>query len=133
VWALQQPLDKRLFRSTYDDVALLGKAVTRGQGWLPVGVAMHLTNGAIFGAVYATLAPRLELPGWARGLLAGQIEHWGLWPLGLLADRFHPARRDIPRLQGNRRALAQATWRHALFGVVLGAAEERLNGRSAPL
>jgi hypothetical protein len=26
----------------------------------------------------------------------------------------------VPKLMGNRRAFAQATWRHALFGVVLG-------------
>jgi len=39
----------------------------------------------------------------------------------------HPARRDLPKLAGNPRALAQATWRHALFAVVLGVLEERLN------
>ena len=29
VWAAQQPIDKRLFGSRYDDVELLGKLVTR--------------------------------------------------------------------------------------------------------
>jgi hypothetical protein len=48
-----------------------------------------------------------------------------------LTDRHHPAREELPRLTGNRRALAQATWRHALFGVVLGAVEARLNGPGA--
>ena len=56
-------------------------------------------------------------------------EHVGLWPLGRLVDRFHPARDDLPRLTGNRAALAQATWRHALFGVVLGELEHRLNAQ----
>ena len=30
---------------------------------------------------------------------------------------------------GNRRALAQAIWRHGLFGLALGALEARINGR----
>ena len=30
-------------------------------------------------------------------------------------------------MAGNRRALAQATWRHVLFGAVLGVLEDRLN------
>ena len=33
VWAAQQPLDKRVFGTSYDDVELLGKLVTRGSGW----------------------------------------------------------------------------------------------------
>src|SRR5215204_5407667 len=55
VWAAQQPLDKRVFRSDYDDVELLGKLVTRDSGWQAAGLAMHLANGAAFGAVYALL------------------------------------------------------------------------------
>ena len=30
LWGLQEPLDKRLFRCDYSDVAVLGKAFTRG-------------------------------------------------------------------------------------------------------
>jgi hypothetical protein len=63
----------------------------------------------------------------ARALGAAMTENFALWPLGRLSDRFHPARRELPKLTGNRRALAQATWRHALFAVVLGALEDRLN------
>jgi hypothetical protein len=54
-------------------------------------------------------------------------EHFSTWPLIGVADRIHPARRDLPRLAGNPRAFAQATWRHFLFGAVLGVLEERLN------
>ena len=39
----------------------------------------------------------------------------------------HPARDELPRLAGSWRAFAQATWRHLLFGVVLGELERRLN------
>ncbi len=52
----------------------------------------------------------------------------GLWPAGRLSDRFHPARAELPRLGGNRVALAQATWRHLVFGLAMGALEARLNG-----
>jgi hypothetical protein len=127
VWAAQQPLDKAVFGSDYDDTELLGKAITRGSSWLPFGVALHLVNGALFGAVYANLAPLVPLPPWARGPAAGLAEHAGLWPLGRLSDRFHPARDELEPLTGNRRALAQGAWRHLLFGAVLGELERRLN------
>lgn len=125
-WAAQQPLDKRLFRSSYDDVELLGKFVTRGRFWPVAGLALHLSNGALFGAAYALFEPHLRGPDWARGLIAAQVENFGLWPLVRLTDRFHPARAELPRLSGNTRALWQATWRHALFGTILGIAERRL-------
>lgn len=131
LWALQQPLDKRLFRSSYDDVELLGKLVTRTGAWRPLGLALHAGNGAVFGAVFVQVKPALPASPVARGLSAGMLEHLGLWPLGRLSDTFHPARRELPKLTGNRRALAQATWRHALFGVTLGVLESRLNADSA--
>jgi hypothetical protein len=56
-------------------------------------------------------------------------EHVGFWPLGVLIDRHHPARAELEPLQGNRRAFAQATWRHLLFGVVLAELERRLNDK----
>ena len=49
-------------------------------------------------------------------------EHVALYPLSWFVDRYHPARgsRGIPPIVTNPRAFAQATWRHLLFGVVLG-------------
>jgi hypothetical protein len=131
VWAAQQPLDKRVFASRHSDVELLGKLVTRGRRWPVAGFALHVANGAAFGAGYALLRPRLPLPGWAAGLAVAQVEHVGLWPLGRLTDRHHPARDELPRLTGDRHAFAQATWRHALFGLVLGAVEERIRPLSS--
>ena len=84
-------------------------------------------NGALFGAVYANVAPALPLPAWARGPAAGLAEHLATWPLTLLVDERHPARDEMPRAGAQRRAFAQATWRHLLFGVVLGELERRLN------
>jgi hypothetical protein len=127
VWAAQQPLDKRIFRSAYDDVEILGKAVTRGPGSTAAGLALHLGNGAAFGAGYVQIAPRMPLPSWARGPVLALAEHVALWPLARLTDRLHPARDELPRLAGNRRAFSQAAWRHLVFGIVLGELERRLN------
>jgi hypothetical protein len=124
VWAALEPLDRRLFRCEYSDVALLGKAVTRGPAWPLVGLAAHATNGAVFGLVL----------GGRRGALpAALAEHVGLWPLTRLVDRYHPARGEpgIPRLAGNRRAFAQATFRHAVFGLVLGRLTRPADGVTA--
>jgi hypothetical protein len=132
VWALEQPLDKMLLDSEYDDVQLLGKAVTRGPAWYPVGLAMHLGNGAVFGALYSNLATAIPLPRPLRGPVVALGEHVALWPLGLLSDRFHPARKELPQLYGNRRAFAQGALRHLLFGLTLGELERRLNAAPEP-
>src|ERR1700751_5408667 len=78
---LEQPLDKRLFDSEYDDVEILGKLVTRGEHWQSIGFALHVQNGAILGAAYARVKPSLPGPAVLRGLLAALIEHVAAWPL----------------------------------------------------
>ena len=131
VMTLEQPLDKRLFDSEYDDVEILGKLVTRGGYWRPIGVALHVQNGAFLGAAYARLKPALPGPAVVRGLLAALIEHIAAWPLTVLFGRHHPAREELPKLAANPRAFGQATIRHAVFGIVLGLLEDALNARSA--
>lgn len=132
IWALQQPLDKRAFRSRYDDVELLGRFVTgTREGWYAPGLVLHVQNGALFGAVYAQLSPALPGPPAARGALVGLLEHVALWPLSRLSDRRHPGRARLPVLAGSRPAFWQAVWRHALFGAVMGELEHRLNGPPA--
>jgi hypothetical protein len=131
IWAAQQPFDKRLFGCAYDDVELLGRAVWRGEAWYPAGLLLHIENGALFGAIYANLAPLVPLPAVARGAMFALGEHLATWQLTGLTDRFHPARRELPLLAGSRRAFAQATWRHLLFGALLGELERRLNRTAA--
>ena len=131
VWAAQQPADKRLLGSGYDDVELLGKLVLRGEAWPLAGIVMHIGNGMTFGALYAQLRPFLPGPARARAVTAAMAEHLALWPLGRLVDRYHPARGELTPLTGNGRAFAQATWRHLLFGLVLGELERRLNSEDA--
>jgi hypothetical protein len=127
VWAAQQPLDKRVFGVDYDDAELLGRlARVRAPATHPVGLALHVTNGAVFGAVYANVAPSLPGPGAVKGATAGLAEHLASWPGWLVIDRLQLGR-DFPKLWGDPRAFAQATWRHLLFGALLGELERRLN------
>lgn len=138
VWGAQQPLDKRVFGVDYDDAELLGAAVTRRRGTLAtfaIGHVMHVLNGAAFGAAYAAVAPSVGGSGPVRGAMAGLGEHAATWPLTRLMPAAHPVGASFPKLWGDRRALAQATWRHLLFGTLLGTIEARLNpppGEAAP-
>jgi hypothetical protein len=121
VWGALEPFDQRLFRWDYSDVAVLGKAFTRGPGWRPLGFALHALNGAVFGLVYDEARRRLPVD--ARRLAVGMalVEHLAFFPLGYVVDRHHPARGE-PGLGPlfTPRAFGQATLRHAIFGVVLG-------------
>ncbi len=126
-WGLLEPLDQRLFRCDYSDIALLGKFVTRGPGWRRAGFAVHALNGAVFGLAFHELRRRTGREPRRLALGLALAEHAGLYPLSALVDRYHPARGTpgLPPLLSNGRAFAQATARHALFGYLLG----RLAGR----
>ena len=85
---------------------------------LPVGLAIHLVNGAVFGAAFERLGWRGPL----RGTLAAQAENLLLWPGMAVAQRLHPACRsgDWPPLFTDKRVFAYEVSVHALFGAVLG-------------
>jgi hypothetical protein len=120
-WALLEPLDRRIFRWDYSDVAVLGKLVTRGPGWRAAGLALHATNGALFGLAFHEVRRRLDADPRRLALTLALVEHVALYPLALVVDRHHPARGEpgLAPLLGVR-AFAQETVRHALFGLVLG-------------
>jgi hypothetical protein len=122
VWAAQEPLDRCFFGCDYSDVALLGKFVTRGPAWRKIGLAIHVVNGAAFGLAYHEVRERAPFE--PRRLAVGMAlaEHVVLYPIGLLLDDRHPASGEpgVPRFGGAVRPFVQATWRHALFGWVLG-------------
>ena len=121
VWGALEPIDRRLFRNGYSDVAVLGKAFTRGPGWRPLGFALHAVNGAIFGLVYHELARRSSRDARRLALELALAEHMVLFSTGKLVDRHHPARGESG-VQNvfSARAFGQATLRHAVFGRVLG-------------
>ena len=122
VWAAQEPLDQRIVGCDYSDVAVLGKALTRGRGWRAAGIALHTVNGAAFGLAFHEARSRLPVSPRRLALGMALAEHVALYPLCFFVDRYHPARGEpgVPPLLTNPRAFAQATWRHALFGAVLG-------------
>ena len=121
IWGLLEPLDQRLFRCDYSDVAILGKAVTR-RHWRVAGFAAHALNGAAFGLAFREVQRRTSASPRPLALAAALTEHVALYPAGWFVDRFHPARGEpgIPPLLRNPRAFAQATVRHTVFGLVLG-------------
>jgi hypothetical protein len=122
-WAAVQPLDKRIFGCDYSDVALLGKAVTRSRVWPLAGLAVHAGNGAMFGLAFRELQVRTGYEPRRLALTLALAEHVALYPLNAVVDRSHPARGEKgvpPDLFTSPRAFAQATFRHALFGVLLG-------------
>jgi hypothetical protein len=124
VWAAQEPLDQRVFGCDYSDVAVLGKGITRGRGWRATGLALHALNGAAFGLALHEVRTRWPVDQTKLALGMALAEHTALSPICFFVDRYHPARGEpgVPPLLRNRRAFAQATWRHALFGLILGRA-----------
>jgi hypothetical protein len=116
VWAAVEPFDRRALRHDYSDVAVLGKAVTRSRAWPLAGLVLHAANGAVFGVVYERARKR-----GTSALALALAEHTVLFPLGAIVDRRHPARgtRGLAPLW-SKRAFAQATFRHLLFGALLG-------------
>jgi hypothetical protein len=109
LWALQEPLDRRVFGVDYSDPRLLGRLVGRGPA---VGLAIHVVNGAGFGLTFHELRRRLDLEPRRLALGMALAEHVALWPLIAVVES--------RELATSPRAFAQATWRHALFGAVLG-------------
>jgi len=105
VWGLQEPLDQRIFGCDYSDVLFLGRG-RRGLGFV-----VHAANGALFGTAFDAVRQRVDVDQRRLALALALGEHVALWPFISLVDR---------NLVTSPRAFAQATYRHALFGLVLG-------------
>ena len=121
LWGLLEPLDAKLFRSDYRDIALLGKTVTAGRGWKVAGYALHAANGALFGLGFEAVLRGSGIGPRRLAVALALTENVVLYPLAILVDRKHPrhGERHLPPLW-SRRVFAQETFRHALFGLVLG-------------
>jgi hypothetical protein len=105
VWGLLEPVDRRLFGCGYSDVELVGL------GNRPLGFLVHATNGALFGLVFDAARRALPVDQRRLALTMALAEHAVLWPVLAVIDR------DVAR---SPRAFAQGTFRHAMFGLVLG-------------
>jgi len=117
-WAAAEPVLGDVFRTPYSDVRLLGRMATRGRLWPAAGLALHLANGAAFGAAFE----RLGLRGSRAAVVAAEAENLALWPLMVVVDRVHPDRRSgrWPRLATSPRVAGYEIVAHAIFGLVLG-------------
>ena len=122
VWGLIEPVDRRVFRFPYSDIAILGKLVTRGPHWRAIGWTWHVANGVVAGLVFWAIYDLVGGNAFWLAVLFGLTEHLLTYPLTLLTDRFHAARGapGLPPLAHSVRAFAQSTFRHLLFGIVLG-------------
>jgi hypothetical protein len=105
VWGLQEPLDQRVFGCDYSDVLFLGR------GRRSLGFVVHAANGALFGLAFDAVRQRVDIDQRKLALALALGEHVALWPFISLVER---------SLVTSPRAFAQATYRHALFGLVLG-------------
>ena len=116
IWAAAEPaLGRALGVPWYSDRRLLGGLFRVGPG---AAIAIHLVNGAAFGATFE----RFGLRGPVSGVVMAQAESLSLWPAMSVVDRVHEDRRSgaWPPLWGNRRVFAYEVAVHALFGAVLG-------------
>jgi len=92
---------------------------TGTRAWPTVGLAVHLANGWVFGALFE----RAGLRGVKAGIVAAEVENLALWPALVVVDRIHPDRRSgvWPPLARSPRIAAYEILAHALFGGILGA------------
>jgi hypothetical protein len=82
-----------------------------GRGRRSLGLVVHAANGALFGLAFDEVRRRVDLDQRRLALGLALAEHVALWPTVGLVDR---------ALITNPRAFAQATYRHVVFGLVLG-------------
>jgi len=118
VWVAVEPVWRRAFDGPHRELRLVGRLLAPEEAWKPVGLAVHLMNGALFGVAFDRLGGR----GVRQAVVAAQLENAVLWPTMLIVDRLHPDVRngDWPPLARNPRVAAQEVASHAVFGVVLG-------------
>jgi hypothetical protein len=105
VWGLLEPLDQGVFRCDYSDIELVGFGSRR------LGFAVHAANGALFGLAFDEVRRRTSIDPRRLAVALALGEHAALWPVLLLIDR---------KVATSPRAFVQGTFRHALFGLILG-------------
>jgi hypothetical protein len=117
-WVVAEPAIRLALGSPHRELRLVGGLLAPERVWLPVGLAVHLANGAVFGIVFDRLGGR----GIRAAVIAAQVENAVLWPSMVLVDRLHPDVRSgrWPPLARNPRVAAHEVAGHLVFGLVLG-------------
>ena len=117
-WVLAEPVLHRALGAPHGEVRLVGRMLAPERAWRPVGLAVHLANGAAFGILFNRLGGR----GMRAAVIAAQLENAALWPAMTIVDRRHPDVRSgsWPPLARNPRAVAHEVAGHLVFGLVLG-------------
>src|SRR4051812_23769467 len=86
-WAAIEPLDRRVFRLDYSDVALLGKLVTRSRWWPVAGLALPAANGAFFGLAFEQARRRSGADPRRLALSLALAENFATFPLASQFER----------------------------------------------
>jgi hypothetical protein len=118
-WVATEPVTRRLAGGTHRELRLISGTLAGERGGDSLGWAVHLANGAAFGAAFR----RLGGHGLVRAVAAAQAENMVLWPGMAIVDRIHPDVRSgaWPKLFTDPGTIAQEIAGHVVFGVVLGA------------
>lgn len=132
-YAAMMELDRKVTKSKVDDLVLVGRPFVPNRPELarPVGLVVHLGNGAALALAYAALAhDRWPGPAWLRGVLFLNLENLALYPIMLFSDH-HPAVKDGQMDNyWSRQAFAESLPPHTVYGLLIGPLYERLRTTS---
>lgn len=128
-------IDRRVLHHNADDLVMLGGVFTDDVAKArKIGIGMHLTFAAMFGATYAVLLhPRDADDALRKGMAFALTEHFTLFPLGILVDNHHPhaAMGTLGRVF-HPTSLVEATLRHLALGYGIGKAYPRMMAAIRP-
>lgn len=126
VYSIAMETDKYVTGNHFDDVefiqGLLGDAQASSKRASALAWALHFLNGVLLSEIYSAVVRRfLPGPNWLKGSLFGGGFIIAVWPLTLLADRYHPMIKNgrLPPL-ATWQAFLQNVLRHLVFGLALG-------------
>src|SRR6478735_3994607 len=116
-WAALEPGLRGFSHSPHSEPRLVGRMLAPERYWLPVGLGVHLLNGAAFGMLFDRLGGRGIVP----AVAAAQIENACLWPALRIVDALHPDVCDgtWPELAQDSSVLVHEVAGHVVFGVAL--------------
>jgi hypothetical protein len=122
-------IDRRILNHNADDLLMLGGVFTTDVGRARrIGIGMHLSFAAIFGAAYAVLLhPKDKDDALRKGLGFALTENFTLFPISIPVDNHHPhAKNGNVDKFWHPLSLIEATARHTALGIGIGKAYPRM-------